>query len=425
MGSRWIVAGERALSNPATFESPAEEIVFFDPREPTAVGYRFAVLRGRRVTVLIESEHDRYFADLFLAPRREGDAPTLVASRPNGMHEIVFEPRSSEYYILRVQPELLRGGRFRIRVTETASLAFPVEGAGPGDIWSFFGDPRDGGARLHHGIDIFAPRGTPLLASGDSTVIRVGQRERGGNIVVLHDEARDLLLYYAHLDEYLVRRGERVTAGDVVGTMGNTGNAVTTPPHLHIGLYEVGWRRPIDPWNYFVDPPTTDPPTVAFPERIGSWVRVEGERVLVAEVPRPAPSVVAYRNRNPLLVGAGDTFPGAELLPEDGLPPTVSAPEFTLSDEPVRIVGAASDLVRIRTLAGDEAFVDVRGLAAADGDTSTERAFVARDPVTGDAFGELPAGTRVTVVGDGPRGTVAILTSGRVALLDPVVVGTP
>ncbi|MCG8477841.1 MAG: M23 family metallopeptidase [Spirochaetales bacterium] len=425
MGLRWITASERALSSPTAFESPAEEIVFFDPHEPAAVGYRFAVLRGRRVTILIESEHDRYFADLFVAPRREGDAPTLVASRPDGVHEIVFEPRSSEYYIVRVQPELLRGGRFRIRITETASLAFPVEGAGPEDIWSFFGDPRDGGARLHHGVDIFAPRGTPLLATGDATVVRVGQRDRGGNIVVLRDEARDLMIYYAHLEEYLVRRGARVRAGDIVGTMGNTGNAVTTPPHLHIGLYEGGWRRPIDPWNYFVDPPTTEPPTVAFAETIGLWARVDGERVLAAEVPPPSPPVIAYRNRNPLLVGAGDTFAGAEVRSEEGLPPNVAAPELTLSDEPVRIVGAAADLVRIRTLCGDEAFVDGRELTSPDSEVTAERPSVVRDPVTGDAFGELPAGTRVTVVGESPRGIVAVLASGRVALLDSVGTGTP
>ncbi len=420
MGSRWIAAGERALSSPTAFASPAEEIVFFDPREPAAVGYRFAVLRGRRVTILIESEHDRYFADVFVAPRREGDAPTLVASRPDGAHEIVFEPRSSEYYIVRVQPELLRGGRFRVRITEEASLAFPVEGAGPEDIWSFFGDPRDGGARLHHGVDIFAPRGTPLLATGDSTVIRVGRRDRGGNIVVLRDDVRDLMIYYAHLDEHVVRQGERVRSGDVVGTMGNTGNAVTTPPHLHIGIYEGGWRRPVDPWNYFVDPPATDPPAVAFAEAIGSWVRVDGERVLAAEVPPVPPAAIAYRNRNPLLIGAGDTFPGAEVRSDDELPPSAPAAELSLSDEPVRIVGAASDLVRIRTLSGNEAFVDRQELSSPASEVSTERSFVVRDPVTGDAFAELPVGAPVMIVGESSRGTVALLSSGRAVLLDSV-----
>ena len=419
MGSRWIGAGERALTSPAAFEAPAEEVVYFDPHDPAAVGYRFAVLRGRRVTVRIEGEHDRYFADVFVAPRREGEEPTLVASRPDGVHEIVFEPRSSEYYILRLQPELLRGGRFRIRISDAASLTFPVEGAGPEDIWSFFGDPRDGGARLHHGVDIFAPRGTPLLATGDSTVIRVGTRDRGGNVVVLRDDVRDLLIYYAHLEEQLVRQGERVRAGEVVGTMGNTGNAITTPPHLHIGIYEGGWRRPIDPWNYFVGPSAAHPPPIAFADTVGLWARIDDERVLIAEVPPVPPAVTAYRNRNPVLLGAGDTFAGAEVHPDDGLPPRVPPAELTVRDEPVRIVGAASDLVRVRTLSGHEAFIHRRELASPDPPTSTERPAVVRDPATGDAFGELPVGTRVTIVGEGPRGTVAILSSGRVALLDP------
>ena len=63
------------------------------------------------------------------------------------------------------------------------------------------------------------------------------------------------MLYYAHLDQQLVSPGERVNAGEIVGTVGNTGNARTTAPHLHFGIYAVG-RGAIDPY-WFIAPAQT------------------------------------------------------------------------------------------------------------------------------------------------------------------------
>jgi len=255
MGSRWLAAADRVESAAIAVAPPVTEVITFDPRDPSAVGYRFPVSRGRQITISIAAEHRRYFADVF----RLGEDGTnsgsagweleeLVASRPDDGDRIVFEARGNAYYLLRVQPELLRGGRFTIEISESASLAFPVEGTGPGDIWSFFGDGRDGGVRVHHGIDIFAPRGTPVLAASDAEVIRVGRRDRGGNVVVLRDGARDILLYYAHLDEQLVETGARVRPGDIIGTVGNTGNAITTftsPSHRHLPGRMAAPRRPL------------------------------------------------------------------------------------------------------------------------------------------------------------------------------------
>lgn len=117
------------------------------------------------------------------------------------------------------------------------------------DIQSFFGDPRDGGRRRHEGVDVFAPRGTNVLAVTDGVVRRVGTRDLGGNIVLLWDEKRNLSYYYAHLDAQYVVNGQRVLVGDPLGAVGNTGNAVTTPPHLHFGVYEPRFRA-VDPWNF-------------------------------------------------------------------------------------------------------------------------------------------------------------------------------
>jgi len=196
MGQAWTAAADESLENPPGVTPPLTETVRFDPRDPGAVSYWFPVTRGRRITIDVDAEHDHYFADVFRLEEEGSDGGSnvqieeLIASRPEDESRIVFEARANGFYLFRLQPELLRGGQFRISITEGASLAFPVEGATYTDIWSYFGDGRDGGSREHHGVDIFAPRGTPVLAVSDSEVIRVGERERGGKIVTLRDEAQ-------------------------------------------------------------------------------------------------------------------------------------------------------------------------------------------------------------------------------------------
>jgi hypothetical protein len=99
------------------------------------------------------------------------------------------------------------------------------------DIGSRFGAPRDAGARSHHGIDIFARRGTPVVAAATGVVNRVNVTDIGGKVVWVRDVLGNSL-YYAHLDSQAVSSGMRVNVGDTLGFVGNTGNARTTPPHL-------------------------------------------------------------------------------------------------------------------------------------------------------------------------------------------------
>jgi murein DD-endopeptidase MepM/ murein hydrolase activator NlpD len=114
-------------------------------------------------------------------------------------------------------------------------LVVPVAGVHPERLSSSFGAPRSGG-RKHEGIDIFAHRGTPVLAAAPGRVIRVGHNHLGGKVVwVAGGGAR--LYYYAHLNSFSVAEGQTVAAGDELGRVGNSGNAVTTPPHLHFGVY--------------------------------------------------------------------------------------------------------------------------------------------------------------------------------------------
>lgn len=96
---------------------------------------------------------------------------------------------------------------------------------------------REGGRRRHEGIDIFAPRGTPVRAATQGIVLRVGHNRLGGKVVWVLGPGGQRH-YYAHLDRFAgVYAGMPVEAGAVLGYVGNSGNAAGTPPHLHYGIY--------------------------------------------------------------------------------------------------------------------------------------------------------------------------------------------
>lgn len=124
------------------------------------------------------------------------------------------------------------------------SLIFPVEGASLEDIISGFGDSR--GKRSHEGVDIKAPAGTPVLAVMAGIAYRVKSGGNGGRQIWLENEATGLRFYYAHLEEQWVKEGAKVREGQAIGTVGNTGNASKTSPHLHFEVHR-GRRHAIDP----------------------------------------------------------------------------------------------------------------------------------------------------------------------------------
>jgi murein DD-endopeptidase MepM/ murein hydrolase activator NlpD len=108
----------------------------------------------------------------------------------------------------------------------------------------------------HHGNDLFAPVGAPVLAVTDGALFLVGRNELGGNRLWLRDDAGNEF-YYAHLSAYspVAFDGSRVRAGDVVGFVGATGDAVGTPPHLHFeihpaGLLGLGYDGVVNPYEY-------------------------------------------------------------------------------------------------------------------------------------------------------------------------------
>jgi murein DD-endopeptidase MepM/ murein hydrolase activator NlpD len=115
----------------------------------------------------------------------------------------------------------------------------PVVGTIRASLVSSFGDPRPGG-RTHQGIDMFAARGTEVVSATDGVVVRAGYNHLGGNAIMVFGEGLTVY-YYAHLDSYVpeLKVGQAVYAGQIIGYVGNTGNAATTPTHLHFGMYQI------------------------------------------------------------------------------------------------------------------------------------------------------------------------------------------
>jgi hypothetical protein len=137
----------------------------------------------------------------------------------------------------------------------SGGYVFPVYGpSGYGDT---FGAPRaDVPGGWHHGDDIFAPLGAPVLAVADGVVFSVGPNPIGGNRLWLQDNAGNQF-YYAHLSAYtpLARNGTHVHAGDVLGFVGNTGDAAGGPYHLHFEVHPasllfLGYDGAVDPTPY-------------------------------------------------------------------------------------------------------------------------------------------------------------------------------
>ncbi len=123
-------------------------------------------------------------------------------------------------------------------------VVFPIAGPYSVPLINSFGYPRMPGtpdAHAHEGIDIFAPRGTPLVATERGVVGRVGVGRLGGLKLWLRGES-GADWYYAHLDGFApgLYNGQIVEAGELLGYVGNTGNAVGTPPHLHLEIHPNG-----------------------------------------------------------------------------------------------------------------------------------------------------------------------------------------
>lgn len=136
-------------------------------------------------------------------------------------------------------------------------LLFPVQGYDMKQLRDSFDERR--GKALHEALDIMAKKGTPVLAVDDGRVARLFRSVPGGITLYQFDPTETYAYYYAHLDRYApgLKDGASVKRGDVIGYVGNSGNAAPDAPHLHFAIFKLGPERKwwqgeaINPYPYF------------------------------------------------------------------------------------------------------------------------------------------------------------------------------
>jgi peptidoglycan LD-endopeptidase LytH len=127
------------------------------------------------------------------------------------------------------------------------NLIVPVAGVRPDQLRDTFSEARSEG-RFHDALDISAPRGTPVLAVADGTILRLFHSERGGTTIYQMSTDRRFVYYYAHLDRYAegLTVGHLAKQGDTIAYVGDTGNAGTANYHLHFSIAVIS-----DPKRYW------------------------------------------------------------------------------------------------------------------------------------------------------------------------------
>lgn len=267
-GRQWLAASESALQHPQLIELPYRQLGNFPADKPRALGLKFTAKRGERLNFTLIKNLPQSF--VLYAELYEQDATgkdNLLHATDTSDSTFVYDISETGSYVLKLQPQLLRTGSYHLSIAIGPSLGFPVAYS-KANIGSFWDDSRDGGKRRHEGVDIFAPKRTPAIAAVDGYITSVRDGGLGGKTVMLRPVDKNYSLYYAHLDEQLVSEGDFVKQGDTVGLVGNTGNAKTTPSHLHFGIYSFGGA--IDPLP-FVNRSIKNAPAVAdkkLPEQI-------------------------------------------------------------------------------------------------------------------------------------------------------------
>ena len=142
-------------------------------------------------------------------------------------------------------------------VVGPAGLAIPVAGIGADQLLDTYTQARAGGRRVHDAIDIMAPHGTPVLAAAPGVVEKLFLSKGGGGITAyIRSNDGRWIYYYAHLEEYApgLQEGQKVQRGERIGTVGSTGNASPSGPHLHFAIHQMAegedWHdgSPVNPY---------------------------------------------------------------------------------------------------------------------------------------------------------------------------------
>lgn len=278
LGRKWLSAGKQSLRDSLFIALPYAETGYFPETDPASKVFNFHLKEGSIIKAELNFQGDTgtaIFMDLY--KRKESWVADRVESADKGAFLLQYEVDEPGIYTLRIQPELLSKGYYDLRLHTAPVYGFPVSGTTFKSIGSVFGDPRDGGKRRHEGVDIFAKKGTPVVAVAKGRITRVQERGLGGKVVWQWDQKRNTSIYYAHLDSQLVSSGQMVEAGDTLGLVGNTGNAKYTPPHLHFGVYKRGFGAR-DPYPFLHQPALANFDLTALQPSVYKWLVIASER---------------------------------------------------------------------------------------------------------------------------------------------------
>ncbi len=290
----WINAGETVFVSPLEIELPYQELTRFDSNQPQALYLEYAVREGQEILIKVRkiSQPDsRFFVDVF--EWRNEERKNIHFSKDS--LQLNYSVKNSGRHGVRIQPELFRGGIVELSIQFNPTLAFPVVEKDYKNIASFFGDGRDGGRRKHEGVDVFATKGTPVTAVVQGRVSRVGTNNLGGKTVSIFADGYSY--YYAHLDSQLAQVGQRVRKGDTLGTVGNTGNAITTPPHLHFGIYRQG-RGAVDPFPFLAESEALQPLNQGDTTNLGSLIKTSVAQANMRSQPNSNSEIVRKLPQN-------------------------------------------------------------------------------------------------------------------------------
>lgn len=166
-----------------------------------------------------------------------------------GMNKQMSKLTKQLYVQSKSYDELVKKIKDKDKMMSCIPAIRPISGKDLTRFGSAFGmrmHPILGYKRMHEGVDLTAPRGTKIYAAGDGYVTRAGRNGGlGKNVIISHGYSYKTV--YGHLSKILVKDGQKVKRGDVIGLVGSTG--LSTSPHLH---YEVRKNnRPVNPVNYY------------------------------------------------------------------------------------------------------------------------------------------------------------------------------
>ncbi|WP_026775076.1 M23 family metallopeptidase [Polaribacter sp. Hel_I_88] len=230
---------EQAKNNNLELVLPSVIYTKSDSLDFSILSYKIFLEKGERLKIEtnIDSDSLQFASDIYSVLNDTLVSKNSIVSNEASLNHLNFEVFKTGYYKIVMFSEFTKKVDFNISVYTEPVFLFPVAGKGNKDIQSYWGAVRSGGKRKHEGIDIFAKRGTPVIASVDGFVATAKNSGLGGKQIWLKSGLFGKTLYYAHLDSITTSAGAYVKLGDTLGFVGNTGNAKGASPHLHFGIY--------------------------------------------------------------------------------------------------------------------------------------------------------------------------------------------